>query len=373
MDDVSLKDSKGKELKVQWKAVKADELEVTIPVESAKVSGGVTIAVKQAGIKDDEQVPVQIYGEAGQLKQLKIIPGDARAVLQGTHLDEVESVELNGVQFTHKTDPANKDTQWNSELELAAANASATASLTPGDKLTAQVKLKDGRSLQVPVLVESPHPRVTLLTKAVELGAASKSSAIHLANPDELPQDARVSFSVKTEIPATFPRNEKIEVATKDYSFHVLLGIEDGALTLQDPQTAVVHFDPAKSFGNSAFGPLQVRPVDERGVQGDWVPLVTLVRVPSLQELDCPDDINQQCTLKGKNLFLLAAVSADAQFSHAASVPQGFVSETLKIPRPVNGAFYVKLRDDPSDVNTASLPMPDQKQSQPQTPPSSPR
>jgi hypothetical protein len=230
--------------------VKADALEITIPVESAKVSGTVTMAVKQAGIKDDQQIPLQIYGEAGQLKQLKVIPGNVHGVLEGTNLDEVESVELSGIRFTRSGGVTDKDRQANFEVELAAANASATGSLHPGDKLTAQVKLKDGRILPVPVLVESPRPRVSVLTKAVELSTSSESSAVHLANQGELPLDARLSFSVRTEIPATFPRTEKIEIATVDYSFHAMLGIEDGGLVLQDPQTAVGQFDPARALAN---------------------------------------------------------------------------------------------------------------------------
>ena len=150
-------------------------------------------------------------------------------------------------------------------------------------------------------------------------------------------------------------------------------------MTLQDPQTAVVRFDPAKSFGGSAFGPLRLQPVDGRGVQGDWISLATLVRVPVVTGLDCPDDTQstagpgnrsadpvtsqpnnqpttQVCTLKGTNLFLLDAISADSQFTNAASVPEGFIGDTLPVPHPVDGLLYLKLRDEPSDVNTVSFP-----------------
>lgn len=373
-DNISLRDDQGKNLKVQWKVAKADEVELAIPAESAKVSGPATLTIKEAGIKQDQQISLRIYGEAGQFKQLKIIPGDAHAILEGTQLDQVEKVDLNGTRFSPQADQPAGGVALN-ELQLAAANSSATASLHPGDKLTAQAKLKDGRSLPVAVTVEAPRPQITLLTKAVDLGPVSGASAVHLANQNELPQDGRLSFSVKAQVPAKFARDEKIEIATQDYSFHVLLGIADGSLTLQDPQTAVGQFDPAKSFGNSAFGPLQLRGVDERGVQGDWIPLATLVRVPTLAELDCPEDANQPCLLKGKNLFLLASVAANPQFSNPASIPEGFLNNTLEVPHPANGTLYVKLRDDPSDINTANVPMParntaDQKQATPQGPPS---
>ncbi|MGA7413600.1 MAG: hypothetical protein WBW33_24205 [Bryobacteraceae bacterium] len=356
VDQVSLKDERGRELKAQWKLSKADELEVTVPAESAKNSGSLTLHVKQAGLSNDEQILLRLYGEPAQLKLFTIIPGDEHGILHGTHLDEVESVELSGTRFTRLAEEAStKGGGAADELQLAAPGASATASLRPSERLTAQAKLKDGRIVDVAASIESPRPRVTLLNKAVELGAASESSAIHLANDGELPQDGRLSFSIRTEMPATFPRGERIEIATADYSFHVLLSIDDGGLTLEDAQTVVGRFDPSKSFGGSAFGQLRFRPVDGRGLNGDWETLATLVREPSLKELDCPDDAAQQCVLKGTNLFLLHSVAADPQFSNSASVPEGFIAATLNVPHPVGGTLYLKLRDDPSDVNTASL------------------
>jgi hypothetical protein len=358
VDQVSLKDERGADLKSQWKLSKEDEVEVAIPVESAKSGGRLSLRVKLAGVSEEEHISLRLYGEPAQLKLFTIIPGDARGILHGTHLDDVESVELSGTHFTRLIAGASAKTAGAAEeLQLAAAGASATASLQPSEKLTARAKLKDGRSLDVPASIESPRPRVTLLNKSVELGAGSISSAIHLANEGELPQDGRLSFSIKTEMPAAFPRDEKVEVATADYSFHAMLSIDDGGLTLQDAQTIVGRFDPARSFGGSAFGPLRFRPVDGRGVDGDWETLATLVREPSLKELHCPNDVALQCILKGSNLFLLDAVAADPQFSTAASVPEGFIAATLNVPRPVSGTLYIKLRDDPSDVNTVSLPI----------------
>ena len=286
---------------------------------------------------------MRLYGEPAELKLFTVIPGDAHGVLHGTHLDEVESVELSGTRFTRLAEEASaKDGRAADELQLAAPGASATVSLQPAEKLMARAKLKDGRVIDVAATIESPRPRVTLLKKAVELGSISQSSAIHLMNEGELPQDGRISFSIRTEMPATFPRGEKVEIATADYSFHILLTIDDGSLTLQDAQTVVGRFDPAKSFGSSAFGQLRFRPVDARGVNGDWETLGTLVREPSLKELDCPEDAAQQCVLKGSNLFLLDAVAADPQFSIAASVPEGFIASTLNVPHPVGGTLYLE-------------------------------
>jgi hypothetical protein len=353
LDRVSLNDKNGDPLKVQWNVSQPDEVDVTIPAESAKVSGPVTLELKEAGLKREGEIALRIYGETGQFKPFAVIPGDPRATLRGTNLDDVESVLLKNLHFSPRASESNASVQ---ELPLFTTDNSVLDSLRSDETLTAQVMLKDGRSVAVPVSIGAPRPRVELLNKAVELGTTSQSSPIHLANQDQLPQDGSLSFSLKSETPATFPRSEKIEIATADYSFHTLLDIDSGSLTLQDPHTLVGRFDPNKSFGSSAFGQLQFRPVDERKEYGDWQSLAKLVRLPSLQSLDCPDDVNQPCTLKGANLFLLDAVAGEPQFANPATVPDGFIGSTLSVPHPVEGLLYLKLRDDPSEVTTASLP-----------------
>jgi hypothetical protein len=178
-----------------------------------------------------------------------------------------------------------------------------------------------------------------------------------LANPDDLPQNGRLSFFLKAETPETFSRSEKIEVGAQDDSFHVLLSFADGNLTLQDPKTALAVLDPLKSFGPSAFGPLRFRPVDANGAAGDWQPLANLVRIPTFKEIRCPDAPDKQCTLFGTNLFLLDSVASDAAFTHAVPVPVGFAESTLAVPRPNGTLLYLKLRDDPAAVNAAALPV----------------
>src|SRR5581483_10436593 len=242
-----------------------------------------------------------------------------------------------------------------SELSCAAESSAATQSFRPGSKLKAEIVLKDGRKLEIPASVEPPRPSVALLSKRLELGSVSEASAIHLTNPDELPIDGRISFSVKARTPNTFSRGEKIEITAGDESVRVMLNIADGSLTLQDANTVLATFEPLKTFGNSAFGPLRFRAVDERGMKGDWQPLATLVRVPTLKEVHCSDDATQPCTLNGVNLFLLESIASDPQFTVAVSVPEGFVDSALTIPHPVGPTFYVKLRDNPQDVNTATV------------------
>jgi len=351
VSQVTVKHQPGSELKTTWNASKPDEVDVKVPAGSA-TPGTLTIVVRQVGLSQPDEVNVSIYAETGRFDRFVVIQGERQAILHGSRLGEVASIEVNGVQFKPFATPV-----VGQDLPFAAENANATASLSPDGGLTARVTLKDGRKLEMPAIVESPRPSVSLLSKRVELGSISTASGIHLTNQDELPLDGRISFSLKAGAPKMFPRGETIEISAADDALHVMLSIADGSLTLQDPHTVVATLDPAKSFGNSAFGPLRFRPVDERGVKGDWQPLATLVRVPSLKELRCPDDATQQCALIGTNLFLLDSVGADPQLTDSISVPQGFVDDSLNVPHPNGPTLYVKLRDNPRDVNTATLPL----------------
>jgi hypothetical protein len=217
----------------------------------------------------------------------------------------------------------------------------------------AKVTLKDGRALDLESTVQAPRPSLKLMNKSVH--SDGPASVVQLGSQDELPEHAKLTFFVQATTPASFPRDQKIEVASNDSSFSTVLRVGEGGIVLQDSKTALVTLDPTKAFGGSAFGPLRFRPISADGVQGDWQPLATLVRVPQLKELKCAEGA-PLCTLVGTDLFLLDQVGTDAQLANAVTVPEGFGESTLSVPRP-NGTLYLKLRDDPAVVNTAVLPV----------------
>ncbi len=178
-----------------------------------------------------------------------------------------------------------------------------------------------------------------------------------MASQDVLPQNAKLTFFLKSEIPDTFPRDEKIEVATEDNSVHALLSVADGTLNFQDPKTVMGVLDPLKTLGPAAFGQLRFRPVGANDAKGDWQPLISLVRLPTLKEMRCPDSPDKQCTLSGANLYLIDSVASDPEFKIEVPVPEGFAASTLKVPRPNGTLLYIKLRDDPQVVNKVALPV----------------
>jgi hypothetical protein len=380
VQSVSVRDEKNTVTDVTWKVAKAEtakttaeigkpeELEVKVPLQNA-IAGPLTLIIHQLGIAQADEVPLHTYSEAGRLDAFNIHAGDAEGVLKGTRLDQIVSMEVAGLQFTPE---GLSRVNQQDELKVICRDASVSQKLQPGAALAIHVALKDGRHLDLQSSVDQPRPRITVLSKSVQLDPSDSPSSISLENQNELPQDARLNFFLKTQVPENFPPAEKIEVATSDDSFHVLLSEKDGNLTLQDSKTIFGVLDPVKLLGPSAFGPLKFRPVAADGTAGDWQPLVTLIRIPVLAGIHCEKTAKvqtaegeitavktaeKQCTLDGDKLFLIDAVSADPAFTNSITVPDGFVESTLPIPQPNGKSIYLKLRDDPSTVVTVNLPI----------------
>ena len=366
--EVVMHDRDGKDVNLPWKVSKPDELEVKVPLQNA-TAGSLKMYINKFGLHEPDEISLHTFAEAGRLDSLTIYAGDSDAVLKGTRLDQVASVELNGINFQPG---ALSRANQHDELKLATQDSSVKVKLEVGQTSTALVTLKDSRTLDLKITVAAPRPKVTLLSKSVQVENTDPPPMIHLGNPDELPQDGRLNFFLKAQVPETFSPNAKVEVATADESFHVLLTVKDGNLTLQDSKTVFAVLDPMKLLGPSAFGPLKLRAVSPDGVEGDWQPLVNLVRMPELKAIHCttpakpaerraaadkPDLPETQCTLTGDKLFLIDAISADPDFSSPVTVPDGFIEASLSLSVPRGKGVYIKLRDDPATVDTISMPI----------------
>jgi hypothetical protein len=350
IDGIMLKDPAGKELKVDWKTVKPNELEVKLPLQEAK-PGAMTLMVTEFGVNQPQPISIQAFSEAGHFDGFDIHAGDVQGMLKGSRLDEVATLSMKNLIFV----PGDLSTRnGNDELPMVAQDAQAAASLKPEHGIAAKITLKDGRVLPLIASVDTPRPRVTLIGKSVQPSPSSKDSNIQLADQGELPQDAALTFALRTQWPAAFSHDETIDVATNDESFATLLSFGNGGMTLENAQVVVATLNPAKAFGASAFGPLQFRVV-AKGIAGDWQPLGNLVRLPVLRDLTCPATPELACKLSGSNLYLVDSVSNDSGFTHPVQVPDGFLGSALPVPHPSGGPLYVKLRDDPAVVNPTTL------------------
>jgi hypothetical protein len=344
--------SGGNALPLKWKATKPELLEVGVPLKDA-TPGTLTLEIQQFGVNKPDTISLDAYAEAASLDHLTLSAGDHSAMLKGTRLDEVGKASLNGITWT----PAGLARVQDFD-QLTLNTEGSTLELDPSLQYSAKVQLRDGRKLNVPVTVNPPRPQVTLLSKGTQDEAAQPPSPVHMGSADDVPLGARLVFFLKSVVPQSFPRNENIEVAATDGSFHTVLSLSDGSLMLEDSKTALGTVEPLARFGSSAFGPVRARALAANGVAGDWMPLGTLVRLPTFKELRCPHAATKPCTLLGSNLFLATSIASAEDFGNAVEVPPDFTGGEMVVPHPATGGvLYLKLRDDPQTVQTLTLPV----------------
>jgi hypothetical protein len=358
-DGSGLGDSKPSKLdfKPVDKSDKPNEIALTLPLKQP-APDSVHLRIKQYGDNDPDTVTAKALSEPAKLDSFSLHAGDTNATLTGSNLDEVKQIDLKGSLFTPTVGqpPTHTDSsapEAKSELQLTFNPKSSGPKLNPGEHLTASVTLNDGRLLTLPVTIGQPRPVVTILSKSID---QPRNSPIRLA-ADDLPLDQKITFFLKS--PENFQRSEQIEIGSAtDDSLHTMLGVAAGTLVMQNKHTVFATLEPLKLFGPSAFGPLRLRAVSPDGTTGDWVPLATIVRLPTLTDLHCPARQRQQpCTLDGQNLYLVDSFSTDPDFTTPTEVPEGFVGTSLTIPHPTDPTFYVRLRDDPASTDQVSLPV----------------
>ena len=338
-------------LTLEWKSPKPRALQVTVPLKEAS-PGPVSVAVYQFGLAEPDRLKMEAYDAEASLERLTLNAGDESALLKGTRLDEVAKAQIDGIALT----PSILNRVGDLDGLMMTAGGS-TANLVPGKHYVAHVDLKDGRVLTAPVTVDPPRPQVTLLSKGVQNDVSLPQPPVQLGSADDLPIDGRLVFFLKSVVPQAFPRDERVEVAAGDSSFHTMLTFSDGGLMLEDAHTVVGSLDPLARFGASAFGPVRVRALSADGATGDWQPLGTLVRLPGFTALRCPRSPAKPCVLSGTNLFLATSFAATPDFGDPDDVPPQFTGTQLAVPHPVNGVLYVKLRDDPATAQTLTLPV----------------
>jgi hypothetical protein len=361
VDTISLDSSAGKQVETKWKlADKPATLDVTASLKSLD-PGALHLAIQQFGQTKPDIVDAKTYSEPARLTALELHAGDTTADLTGSSLDQVQQLTIDKLTFTPTAESASINSVSASTAPTSTSASTLRLSLPPntpapklsvGAHLTASFSLKDGRTLTLPITVLPARPSVTIISKSI---GQSDTTPIHLADQNDLPADQQLTFSLKSTSP--FSRSGKLEISNADDSLNTTLSLASGNLVLQNPHTLLATLDPHKAFGASAFGPLRIRPVSPDGTTGDWIPLVTLVRLPTLTGLRCPTDQTLPCTVDGTSLYLVDSIATDSGFTTPISVPEGFIGTTLTLPRPAKTGFYLRLRDDPTASNIVTLPI----------------
>jgi hypothetical protein len=364
-------------------------LALTLPLEHDLTPGDLHLAIQQYDQPKADQLSARTFSEPATVSAIELHAGDKTLVVTGTRLGEIEKINLGDLVFNPAPDASydtpTPDSSATGTLHFALPANAPVPPTHVSENLTAAVDLRDGRVLSVPLVVSAPRPVITLLRKSSI--ADAKTANINLSSQDDLPLSSLFTFTLKS--PDRFPRNGQIEVETLDGTLRTVLTLApSGGLLLQDPHTIVATLDPLRSFGPSAFGALRMRAIypastshhnehhpsdaatdaataatetdtdDPASPASDWLPLVTLVRIPTFSQLQCPADMTQPCTVTGLNFFLLQAVSANPDFSNAVAVPDGYTGSTLSVPHPSAGTIFFKLRDDPETIDSAILPVP---------------
>lgn len=355
IEKITLEHRDGRQVDVNWKqSDRASIVDITLPLKSVD-PGAIHVDVHQYGGSPVAAVTAQTFSEPAHLAGLIVRAGDKVAALTGSSLDQVKQLAVNDLIFSPAGDPTATGQKGNSVEEMLSLSLPQNVDpnkLKTGEQLIGHVSLRDGRTITLPFTVAPSRPIVSLLNKSV---GRSGNSPIHLANNDDLPIDQKLTFSLRSEM--AFPRDAKIEIASQDGSLHTTLSVPSGTLILQNSHTVLATFDPLKSFGTSAYGPMRLRPVASDGTAGDWIPLATLVRLPGLDSVHCPSDPSATCTLAGSQLYLVDAVATDQAFTTPIDVPEGFVGDSISLPRPPKSGFYLKLRDEPESANLVNLPI----------------
>jgi hypothetical protein len=354
---------------ITWKqADKSDTVDVTLDSSALSVQDpdALHLTIRQYGDAKPDVINLTTYAEPAKLTALQFHAGDRVAVLTGAGLDEVSQLHLGNLIFK-PTQPPSAAANGTSNLQLAIPENVSEAKLPSGDKLTAHVELKDGRTLALPVTVAAPRPSLTLLSKAsvplpesTSAAPRSNSLRIYLANQDDLPINRQIAFSLKSATP--FPRNAQIEIASADDSLHTTLSVAAGSLILQDPRTILATLDPLKTFGTSAFGPIRLRALAPDGTPGDWLPLATLVRLPDLTGLSCPapDAAPKPSSSRKTSPALTQPTSADGSTAANPPAPPAANPQTDPLSAVVSTPISVDVSNPASIAGAAAAPAPAQ-------------
>jgi hypothetical protein len=329
-------------------------LALTLPLDHNITPGDLNLDIQQFDQPKPDKLAARTFAEPANVTGVELHAGDRSLALTGSHLNEVSQLILGDLVFT----PAPEGLTASSGADMLRLELPPNIpppSIHDGDHLSAKLNLHDGRTLTIPVTVSSARPSLSLLSKT----AAPSNSLIAVPNPDDLPLSTSLTFTLKSQ--SNFPRNGQIEIETLDGTLRTVLTLApSGGLLLQDPHTVVATLDPLRSFGPSAFGALHLRAVfpGDKATTSDWIPFVTLVRLPTLTQLQCPEAESQPCTLTGSSLFLIQAISTDPAFNTSTPVPDGYTGNALTVPHPAASTVFLRLRDDPATIDSAIFPTP---------------
>ncbi|HTG38625.1 hypothetical protein [Sphingomonas sp.] len=330
VSQVALGAPEGANRSVAWKMTAPDQIETLLPLKAVR-AGPLSLAVARYGADPPQTIALTGRVEASRIDGFTVHAGDRQGVLRGARLDQVAQLSVGSLRFTPGAITRDGDGDRLTML------AEAPVEQVPG-AMDAAVTLKDGRTTRVRAAIAPPRPLARLISRKAAYQAPDGVLPIIL--PDALlPEGGRLDFSFRVE---NGPLRDGIEIATRDGTT-ARLDFKTGALQRIGEDVVVASVAPHALFGRSVAGPLRFRLLND-GAPGDWQPLAQVVRLPELTGLSCPGDTGE-CSLAGRELFLIAAIGDNAELTSSTKVPIGFVGATITVPRPAGGALFLRLHD----------------------------
>jgi hypothetical protein len=320
---------------VGWSASGERSVTLKVPLDGAD-PGEVTLLLDSHGAREPQRLSVRAYSEPSKLSLFTLHAGERAGVLTGSRLDQVASLEVDGV--TWRPDVLGR-VRSTDRLDMIAAAAPAISQV--GDNKQAKVTLSDGRTATVKVAVAPPRATATLLARSVEPLGPSPGIPVRIADPDALPADMRVRFSLRAPAGASFAAGDTVEVAAGNGGAFARL-----PLHLQDAGVAIADFVPATALGQTGYGPARFRLVKD-GQPGEWQPLGLIVRLPTIRAVRCAA-AESRCTVEGGSLYLLRSIAPVGVPGDATTVPDGFTGDTIQVSRSPAGRWRLVLRDAPA-------------------------
>ena len=217
--------------------------------------------------------------------------------------------------------------------------------------------LTDGRVLHRTDTVGAPRPAAAVVSRAVTPPQDSGPIRIDLGTGQVAPLGSVITFALRATDPKALSARTTVQVSADGGQTVTTIGRSSG-LVLVDAVNALVKVDTGALFDRSTHGPLLYRLV-ANGMEGDWQPVVTLVRLPRITGYACTRGPQARCRLTGESLVQILALSADETFQAHTDVPVDLTAPEIEVPG--NGAsrtLFVKLRDDPATVHRLDLPRP---------------
>ena len=336
---VVLEQADGAARPVAWTAADADSLSLKVPLADA-TPGPVTLALYGYGSDQPQRLALRTFAESSRIAGFDLHAGDRQGVLTGTRLDQVASLDMAGVLFR----PGALERSGTGDRLPMVTDMADVGAFQPKQAREAKVTLRDGRQIALKVTIGAPRPQATLVAKSVERVGPAPALPIALTGDDLVPQDARLTFSLRVGGDARLSPGDAVEVTASDASRSVTVPLQ-----LQDAEVGIASLVPATALGASAHGALRFRLL-QGGVAGPWQPLATLVRLPTLTAWHCPK--SGSCTLTGDALFLIRSIASGGQ---SVPVPDGFTGASIPVPAPADGTLRLTLRDTPQPVVTVRL------------------